>query len=78
MQVFTPEDLVQYLYSETSPEKSAAIKAALESDWSLRESFEALVSAHHQLEKVNLSPRSEVIEKLLKHAERPIAEIHED
>ena len=70
MQIFTQEDLVQFLYNETSPQKSAAIKAALESDWSLRESFEALVSAQTQLDKLDLSPRKEVIDSLLRYAER--------
>ena len=70
MQIFTQEELVQFLYNETSPQKSAAIKAALESDWLLRESFEALVSAQTQLDKLDLSPRTEVIDSLLRYAER--------
>jgi hypothetical protein len=45
MHSFTQEDLVQYLYNETSPEKSAILKAALETDWILREKFEVLSSA---------------------------------
>ena len=43
MHNFTPEDLVQHLYNETSPEKSTAIKAALETDWSLREMYDVIV-----------------------------------
>ena len=34
---FTPEELVRYLYHETSEQKSASIKAALQTDWNLRE-----------------------------------------
>ena len=37
---FTPEDLVRYLYNETSEQKTASIKAALQTDWNLRESYE--------------------------------------
>ena len=39
MTKFTPEDLVQYLYKETSVQKTAAINAALETDWNLQESL---------------------------------------
>ncbi len=42
MDIFTPEDMIRYLYNETSAEETAAIRLALESDWSLREKFELL------------------------------------
>lgn len=44
MHNFTPEDLLLYLYNETSPAQTAEIKAALETDWSLREKFEVITS----------------------------------
>ena len=44
MTKFTPEDLVQYLYNETSVQKTAAIKAALEENWDLQESFEHIIA----------------------------------
>ena len=67
MNKFTQEDLVQYLYKETSEQKTAAIKAALDTDWNLRNSFEQLSSGLKDLEKVNLSPRNETIDKILQH-----------
>jgi hypothetical protein len=42
MTLFTPEDLVMYLYQETSPEKTAAIELALQNDWALREKLQLL------------------------------------
>ncbi len=39
---FTPENMIRYIYKETSAEETAAIRLALESDWSLREKFELL------------------------------------
>jgi hypothetical protein len=44
MQRFTQEELVQYLYNETSTEKTAAIKAALETNRDLKEKFEIISS----------------------------------
>ena len=39
----TPEELVRYLYQETSDKKTAAIRTALETDWNLRETYEKLL-----------------------------------
>ena len=76
MHKFTPEDLVQYLYNEASPEKSTAIKAALETDWSLREMYDVIVSAQKRLEAFELSPREEAVNKIMDHAKNAIAELH--
>ena len=76
MHNFTSDDLVEFLYNETTPAKEAAIKAALETDWDLRESFEKLILAQKQLEPVQLSPRDEVINKLLEHAGKVMTEVH--
>ena len=76
MHNFTPEDLVQYLYNETSPEKSAAIEAALQNDWTLREVNDVIVSAHQRLEAFELSPREEAINKILQYGEKAIGELH--
>lgn len=75
MHSFTPEDLLQYLYKETSPEKTFAIAAALESDWSLREKLEVITSAQQRLEKLNLSPRKKAVDNILKYAAKSVKEI---
>ena len=75
MHSFTPEDLLQYLYKETSPEKTAAIKAALESDWSLRQKFEVIAAGSKRLEALTLSPRSKTIENILSYAEKAVEEV---
>ena len=74
MHSFTPEDLLQYLYKETSIEKTAAIKAALESDWSLREKFEVISTGSKRLEKITLSPRKKTIDNILSYAEKAVEE----
>jgi hypothetical protein len=65
---FTPEDLIQYLYKETTLAQSAAIEKAMEQDWTLREKFEVIKKAHQRLEKFVLSPRTESILRILKYA----------
>ncbi|MBK7122087.1 MAG: hypothetical protein IPH68_04300 [Chitinophagaceae bacterium] len=75
MHNFTPEDLLQYLYHETSPKQTAEIKAALETDWSLREKFEVITSAQKRLETLKMSPSQQTIDNILNYAEKAIAEL---
>ncbi len=75
MHSFTQDDLVQYLYKETSPEKSAILKAALETEWILREKYEELSAAMNSMEKLSLSPRKIAVDKILKYAERSVKKI---
>jgi hypothetical protein len=65
---FTPEDLLLYLYKETSSKKSAAIEKALKQDWTLREKLNVLKTSMQRLDKITVSPRTEVVLKVLKHA----------
>jgi hypothetical protein len=75
MHSFTQEDLLQYLYKETSTEKSAFVKAALETDWILREKFEIISAAINSLEKLALSPRKIAIDNILNYAKRLVKEL---
>jgi len=76
MNTITPEDLVQYLYKETSAKKTAAIKAALETDWHLQQSLKEIMSAQKELEPVELSPRDEALSKILEHASSKVGQVH--
>ena len=78
MHNFTTEDLIQYLYKETSPDMTAAIKSALVSDWSLREKFEILQASQSELNTVKLlSPRNQTINNILNYAEKSVEELSE-
>ena len=76
MTKFTPEDLVQYLYKETSQQKTAAIRAALETDWNLQESLEQLLAAQKTLEEIKLSPRDEAVSKILQHTTKKAGQLY--
>ncbi len=76
MRIFTTEDLLQYLYKEVSQKKSAAIKAALETDWSLREAFELMISGLKQLEHLDLYPSEDVLRRILDYADKAISQLH--
>ena len=65
---YTPEDLIRYLYKETSPEETSAIELALKQDWTLREKLSVLKTSMERLDSIKVSPRSEVILNILRYA----------
>lgn len=71
---FTPEDLIQYLYKETSPQQNAAIAEALIHDWTLREKLNVLKTSMDRLDKLTDSPRTEVVLNVLNYAREKSAE----
>ena len=66
MQNFTPEDLILYLYKETSLELTNQIEETLKSDWTLREKLTVLKTSQERLDKLVVSPRTEVILNVLR------------
>ena len=68
MPIFTPEDLILYLYQETSPDQTAAIKNALASDWALKQKFDVLASSVKRLPQELHTPRAETILNVLNYA----------
>jgi hypothetical protein len=65
---FTTEDLIQYLYKETSTDQTLAIEMALQSDWALQEKLDALKESMHGLDKMMKSPRQQSIDAILNYA----------
>jgi hypothetical protein len=70
MTLFTPEDLLRYLYKESSPELTVAIEAALKEDWMLREKLEVLKTSSDELNTVTVAPRMEVILRVMNYARK--------
>ena len=70
MQSFTPEDILLYLYKETSPEMTRAIEEALKKDWALSEKMDVLQTSMQRLEAITESPRTEVVLNVLNYARK--------
>ncbi len=68
MHKYSPEDLISYLYKETSAELTIAIEKALEQDWSLREKLAVLKTSMNRLDSISASPRTETVLNILKYA----------
>lgn len=71
---FTPEDLLLYLYKETSLQQTAEIEQALVKDWTLREKLAVLQNSMQRLDKLVLAPRTEVVLNVLNYAREKSAE----
>lgn len=68
MHNYSPEDLLRYLYKETSPEETAAIEQAIETDWTLKEKLAVIKTSMERLNNIIVSPRTETILNVLKYA----------
>jgi hypothetical protein len=66
----TSEELIRYLYNETSEQKAAIIRAALQTDWNLHKAYEKLVNAQKNLDEISFKPRQDSINKILEYASK--------
>lgn len=72
MQNFSSEDLLLYIYGETSPQQTAEIKTALETDWNLKEKYELLKDAHNELNTIKLKPSATSLNFIMAYAEKAL------
>ncbi len=75
MRKFTPEDLLLYLYKESSPQFTTEIEHAVQLDWTLREKFNVLKTSMQRLDQIQESPRTEVILNILNYAREKSTEM---
>lgn len=64
----TLNNLVRFVYRETTAEEASLIEEALRSDWELREIYEQILSAKAELEKAGVSPRQRVVDRILNYS----------
>jgi hypothetical protein len=71
MSIFTPEELIQYLYGEVSQELAMDIEKALQNDWSLQQKLAVLKESQQFLDTVKLQqPRKQAISAILDYAKQ--------
>ena len=75
MTTFTPEDLLLYLYKETSEKQTAAIEDALKQDWTLREKLAVLKTSLERLDGIKKSPRTRIVLNILNYARKNANEV---
>jgi hypothetical protein len=75
MTTFTPEDLLLYLYKETSEKQTTAIENALKQDWTLREKLAVLKTSLQRLDGIKKSPRTRIVLNILNYARKNAKEV---
>ena len=73
-QSYTENDLLKYLYNETSVSDTLAIEEALAEDRNLLEAYKGIQEAHNQLPKVQFSPSLSSIDKILSYSKQTALE----
>ncbi|WP_207491918.1 hypothetical protein [Aridibaculum aurantiacum] len=71
---FTTEDLLQYLYRETSQNQKADIEKQMQTDWALKEKYDVLTNYLKKLDSAVESPRTQSVMAILDYA-RASAEV---
>ena len=71
---FTPEQLIKYIYRETSVAETMAINEALSNNWELYELYEELKLSYQQLPKVKFNPSGSAIQNILAYSEQTAVE----
>lgn len=77
MHALTTEDLLLFIYGETTSEESNTIKSALENDWKLQEEYKTLLAEIGQLNELNFSPSNKAIDSILEYSKKNLEQIIE-
>ena len=68
IKTFTPDDLLRYLYEDTSIEETLEIEKALQIDSRLQEEYEQLRKDMELLDEMALAPSEKCIDHILGYA----------
>lgn len=73
-QTFTTDQLIRFLYKETSASETFAIKQALNNSRELMEEFQLLQSAQQQLPTVRFNPKRSSVQNILRYSQSTAVE----
>ena len=68
IKTFTQNDLIRFLYHETSEEETKEINKALLCDSELQTQYKELNATRKELDAVRLEPSAEVVDNILNYA----------
>ena len=64
---FTQNDLIRFIYQETTEEESHEINRCLSSDPELRRQYRELLLTRNSLDKASLEPPARAVESILQY-----------
>lgn len=65
---FTQNDIIRYIYKETSDEENAEIESALMCDIVLQETYQELFLTSKQLDLTEIVPSDKIIRRVLNYS----------
>lgn len=74
-QIFTQDDLIRYIYRETTEKENREIDKALICDSELRKQYKELITTKKQLDEARMEPSENCINGVLNYA-RGLQEKH--
>ncbi|HAP00829.1 MAG TPA: hypothetical protein DCQ93_02780 [Bacteroidetes bacterium] len=72
MKLFTQEDLVRFIYNETSEEESLEIKKALLENLDLAKAYQGMLTVKDELEQGKLNPSDSSIDIILQYSREQV------
>lgn len=66
--IFTHDDLIRYVYSETEPEENRQIELALSEDMELLEQYHELLWLRKQMDGGMMNPSEKTINNILEYS----------
>ncbi|MGK0388567.1 MAG: hypothetical protein ACI94Y_001297 [Maribacter sp.] len=72
---YTTEDLIRFIYKETSAKESIHITEQIGADWKLKEEYQTLKEGYGKLPKVKFSPKKETLRNILAYSSTAQLEI---
>jgi hypothetical protein len=75
-QKITKNDLIRYIYKETSISETLAINEALRSRPELHVKYQELLQGYQQLPKAKFNPSASAIQNILRYSQRTALEAH--
>ena len=73
-QTFTNNDLVRFIYKETSAIKTLAIQEALTLDADLFDNYQALMNGYMELPKATFAPTRSALQNILNYSAKATVE----
>lgn len=67
MNTIKTEDLIRFLYNETSTKENLLIESALAYDFNLKEEYNSLKASIDELNSFSLSPSEQSVNRILSH-----------
>lgn len=68
MENYSTEDLILYIYGESTADQTQEISRAIQNDWQLREKYQALKESIQGLSSLVKGPRQQTIDAIMNYA----------